>query len=97
MFSAQSLLAGNGASVTCLRESLEPITTLNVATNVTPLVARNFWLSGVNNVCFMTVLFSVTSNARTNVTTRIDIWKPFVLKSCMGYLTKMFRVSLGCF
>ena len=32
MFSAQSLLAGNGASVTCLRESRKPITTLNVAT-----------------------------------------------------------------
>ena len=44
MFSAQSLLAGNGASVTCLRESREPITTLNVATYVTPLVVRNFWL-----------------------------------------------------
>ena len=44
MFSAQSLLAGNVASVTCLRESREPITTLNVATYVTPLVVRNFWL-----------------------------------------------------
>ena len=44
MFSAQSLLAGNGASVTCLRESREPITTLNVANYVTPLVVRNFWL-----------------------------------------------------
>ena len=44
MFSAQSLLAGNGASVTCLRESREPITTLNVATYVMPLVVRNFWL-----------------------------------------------------
>ena len=44
MFSAQSLLAGNGASVTCLRESREPITTLNAATYVTPLVVRNFWL-----------------------------------------------------
>ena len=44
MFSAQSLLAGNGASVTCLRESREPITTLNLATYVTPLVVRNFWL-----------------------------------------------------
>ena len=46
MFSAQSLLAGNGASVTCLRESREPITTLNVATYVTPLVVQNFWLCG---------------------------------------------------
>ena len=44
MFSAQSLLAGNGASVTCLRESREPITTLNVVAYVTPLVVRNFWL-----------------------------------------------------
>ena len=44
MFSAQSLLAGNGASVTCLRESREPITTLNLVTYVTPLVVRNFWL-----------------------------------------------------
>ena len=44
MFSVQSLLAGNGASVTCLRESREPITTLNVATHVTPLVVRNFLL-----------------------------------------------------
>ena len=44
MFSAQSFLAGNCASVTCLRESREPITTLNVATYVTPLVVRNFWL-----------------------------------------------------
>ena len=46
MFSAQSLLAGNGASMTCLRESGEPITTLNVhvATYVTPLVVQNFWL-----------------------------------------------------
>ena len=44
MFSAQSLLAGNGASVTCLRESRKPITTLNFATYVTPLVVRNFWL-----------------------------------------------------
>ena len=35
MFSAQSLLAGNGASVTCLQESREPITTLNLATYVT--------------------------------------------------------------
>ena len=44
MFSARSLLPGNGASVTCLRESREPITTLNVASYVTPLVVRNFWL-----------------------------------------------------
>ena len=44
MFSAQSLLAGNGAGVTFVRESREPITTLNVATYVTPLVNRNFWL-----------------------------------------------------
>ena len=52
MFSAQSLLAGNGASVTCLRESREPITTLNVATYVTPLVVRNFWLceSGMSSL-----------------------------------------------
>ena len=42
MFSAQSLLAGNGASMTCLRESREPITT--VVSYVTPLVVRNFWL-----------------------------------------------------
>ena len=41
MFSAQSLLAGNGASVTCLQESREPITTLNVATYVTPLLAMS--------------------------------------------------------
>ena len=54
MFSAQSLLAGNGASVTCLRESREPITTLNLATYVTPLVVRNFWLwfSHFNNEGF---------------------------------------------
>ena len=45
MFSAQSLLAGNGTSVTCLRESREPITALNVATYVTPLVVRNFGMS----------------------------------------------------
>ena len=38
MFWAQSLLAGNGAGVTCLRESPEPITTLNVTTYVTPLM-----------------------------------------------------------
>ena len=44
MFSAQSLLASNGASVTCLRESREPITTLNVATYVMPLVVQNSWL-----------------------------------------------------
>ena len=43
MFWAQSLLAGNGAGVTCLRESRLPITTLNIATYVTPLMARNFW------------------------------------------------------
>ena len=40
----QSLLAGNGADVTCLRESREPITALNVATYVTPFMVRNFWL-----------------------------------------------------
>ena len=44
MFSAQSLLFGNGTSVTCLRKSREPITALNVATYVTPLMVRNFWL-----------------------------------------------------
>ena len=44
MFSAQSLLVGNGTSVTCLRKSREPITALNVATYVTPLMVRNFWL-----------------------------------------------------
>ena len=44
MFSVQSLLVGNGTSVTCLRESREPITALNVATYVTPLMVRNFWL-----------------------------------------------------
>ena len=44
MFWAQSLLAGNGAGVTCLRESRTPITTLNVATYVTPFMVRNFWL-----------------------------------------------------
>ena len=43
MFWAQSLLAGNGAGVTCLRESRTPITTLNVATYVTPFIVRNFW------------------------------------------------------
>ena len=32
MFSAQSVLVGNGNSVTCLRKSREPITELNVAT-----------------------------------------------------------------
>lgn len=42
MFRAQSLLAGNGAGVTCLRESHEPITTLNVTIYVTPLMVRNF-------------------------------------------------------
>ena len=42
MFWAQSLLAGNGAGVTCLRESRTPITTLNVATYVTPFMIRNF-------------------------------------------------------
>ena len=41
MFSAQSLLVGNGTSVTCLRKSREPITALNVATYVTPLMVRN--------------------------------------------------------
>ena len=44
MFSVQSLLVGNGTSVTCLRKSREPITALNVATYVTPLMVRNFWL-----------------------------------------------------
>ena len=44
MFSAQSLLVGNGTGVTCLRKSREPITALNVATYVTPLMVRNFWL-----------------------------------------------------
>ena len=44
MFSVQSLLVGNGTSVTCLRKSREPITALNVATHVTPLMVRNFWL-----------------------------------------------------
>ena len=43
MFSAQSLLAGNGASVTCLRESREPITTLNVATYVTQQYLSALW------------------------------------------------------
>ena len=44
MFSAHSLHVGNGTSVTCLRKSREPITALNVATYVTPLMVRNFWL-----------------------------------------------------
>ena len=44
MFSAQSLLLGNCTSVTCLRKSREPITACNVATYVTPLMVRNFWL-----------------------------------------------------
>ena len=44
MFSAQSLLVGNGTSVTCLRKSREAITALNVATYVTLLMVRNFWL-----------------------------------------------------
>ena len=44
MFSAHSLLVGNGTSVTYLRKSREPITALNVATYVTPLMVRNFWL-----------------------------------------------------
>ena len=39
MFSAQSLLAGNGASVTCLRESSELITTLNVAAHGSEFLA----------------------------------------------------------
>ena len=43
MFWAQSLPAGNGAGVTCLRESRAPITTLNVATYVKPFMVRNFW------------------------------------------------------
>ena len=44
MFWAQSLLAGNGAGVTFLRESREPITTLNAASYATPLMQRKFWL-----------------------------------------------------
>ena len=44
MFSVQSLLVGNGTSVTCVLKSREPITALNVATYVTPLMVRNFWL-----------------------------------------------------
>ena len=44
MFSAHGLLVVNGTSVTCLRKSREPITALNVATYVTPLMVRNFWL-----------------------------------------------------
>ena len=45
MFWPQSLLAGNSARVTCLRgESREPMPTLNVATYVTPLMVRKFWL-----------------------------------------------------
>ena len=43
MFWTQSLLAGNAAGVTCLRESRETITTLNVAIYVTLLMVRNFW------------------------------------------------------
>ena len=43
MFSAQSLLADNCASVTCLRESREPITTLNVATYVTQQYLSALW------------------------------------------------------
>ena len=54
MFSAQSLFAGNGASVTCLQESREPITTLNEATYVTPLVVRNFWLCDSKSVLSIT-------------------------------------------
>ena len=52
MLSAQSLIAGNVASVTCLRENREPITTLNVATYTTPLVV---WISGydVFDDCFL--------------------------------------------
>ena len=50
MFSAQGLLVGNGTSVTCLRKSREPITALKLATYVTPLMVRNFWLcSGWQN------------------------------------------------
>ena len=45
MFWAQSLLADNGAGMTCLRESREAITTLNVVTTyVTPPMVQNFWL-----------------------------------------------------
>ena len=51
-FSAQSLLVGT--SVTCLRKSREPITALNVATYVTPLMVRSFWLC---KVCTMKIKF----------------------------------------
>ena len=50
MFSVQSLLVGNGTSVTCLRKTREPITALNVATYVTPLMVRNFWLWTIFNL-----------------------------------------------
>lgn len=53
MFSVQSLLVGNGTSVTCLRKSREPITALNVATYVTPLMVRNFWLCVVQLFLFL--------------------------------------------
>ena len=45
MFWAQSSLAGNGASLTCLRESRKPIATLNVTTYVTPLMHGSEFLA----------------------------------------------------
>ena len=50
MFSAQSLLAGNGTSVT--------IPKLTVATYVTPLVVRNFWLCLFCQQCLFLYWFS---------------------------------------
>ena len=53
MFSAHSSLVGNGTSVTCLQKSREPITALNVATYVTPLMVQNFWLcANHKGLCF---------------------------------------------
>ena len=67
MFPVQSLLVGNGTSVTCLRKSREPITALNEATYVTPLMVRNFWLCVFSDVSAVTVVLSLRKETWRNV------------------------------
>ena len=73
MFAVQSLLAGNGTSVTCLRKSREPITALNVATYVTPLMVRNFLLCKVvNRQCVSESLCDQVELRKSNYNLRGD-------------------------